>query len=458
PFGPFNFIHEYNLSHAKNLTFTNWPCLYVIPLIPLGVQAYLLQFENTRRWRLALGALGLGLIVKAWCDYRFVDITLSAFNQGITVGVLHLAAKYIEFSFYPNPIYDPRLPLGRSRILAAIDLCVNSRVIDLSLSGSNHKKPLAHASLQNAEDNQSRSIKSERSDDVAEHQTAGKTHSHPRYLPTRPAHRLTRSQAVWRHARLALFQYTINDFLLTLLQVYGSNSIADPHGCPNALYKFSHEHKFQVFPYTPFSFNSPVWLVELSMELSVGLAVYLGLSQGYHFLAALAVGSGMWETESWEVDLFDSPWKADSVLDLWGKRWHQLFRHHFTLLSSLLLRFLNLPQSSPLFLPISVITIFAGSGSMHVIGELSSYPVPPPIPIFNYFVLSGFACSLEVLFRRVTGRKVRGWWGRAWTWAFMLYTSRKVMIAWLDAGMAGGVLNQPALGSVIAKVVAKWVV
>ena len=68
----------------------------------------------------------------------------------------------------------------------------------------------------------------------------------------------------------------------------------------------------------------PTWITELICEINLALGLWQGIEWGYHSFALLAVGSGIWETESWEVDMFDAPWKADSMMDLWGRRWHQV--------------------------------------------------------------------------------------------------------------------------------------
>jgi hypothetical protein len=68
------------------------------------------------------------------------------------------------------------------------------------------------------------------------------------------------------------------------------------------------------------------WVVLLISELCIGIGVWQALSLGYHFFAMLCVGSGLYEVDAWEVNFFDQWWKADSLLELWGRGWHQIFR------------------------------------------------------------------------------------------------------------------------------------
>lgn len=73
-------------------------------------------------------------------------------------------------------------------------------------------------------------------------------------------------------------------------------------------------------------------------------------------------------------------------------------------------------------------------------------PVPSAPKIGGFFVLSGLGCALERSFRALTGRRVHGVVGWAWTWAFMLGTGRMCADAWLDAGFATAWTRLPRFG------------
>lgn len=72
PFGHLEPIHAYILSNTEQLSWSNWWKLFVIPFIPLYLQALLLRREHTRKERVALAALGLGLLWHAGLRYRFL--------------------------------------------------------------------------------------------------------------------------------------------------------------------------------------------------------------------------------------------------------------------------------------------------------------------------------------------------------------------------------------------------
>lgn len=146
------------------------------------------------------------------------------------------------------------------------------------------------------------------------------------WLPRRKT-RLTRTrpQALLRHALLGLQGLWIIDTLLSLEKYTASTTLGNPNGTPNAVNKFVQNNDILLFPGTSLQYPAPNFLVETVVTFAVGTTVWQGLVGGYHIFAFFALLMG-WEVESWEVDLMDEPWKAESLLDMWGRRWHQLFR------------------------------------------------------------------------------------------------------------------------------------
>ena len=106
--------------------------------------------------------------------------------------------------------------------------------------------------------------------------------------------------------------------------------------------------------------------------------------------------------------------------------------------------------------------VFVLSGLLHVLGELDSYPVPSPFDLWAFFFLSGIGCGFELLFKKLTGRRVNGWAGRVWVWIYMMGTGQLATEAWVDAGVASCFLlpeNGPGewLGSRIIGTVFQYV-
>jgi hypothetical protein len=100
---------------------------------------------------------------------------------------------------------------------------------------------------------------------------------------------------------------------------------------------------------------------------------------------------------------------------------------------------LNLPRI--FLLPIA----FGLSGGLHAMGHLSMSPAPSPSDLFNFFLVQAVGCLAEILFRRVTGRRVCGWWGWMWKNAFLALTSGLPLRTELQSGI-GGTVFFPDIG------------
>lgn len=455
PFGLLEPIHTYILSNTEQLSWSNWWKLFVIPFIPLYLQVLLLRREHTRKERVALAVLGLGLLWHAGLRYRFLQPWFNAFNNGLGIGYMTISLRYLEFAFIEGRLVDEYWESrGRHWSVAAFDICINARWLGLGPEGLKQtgSSPKVNYSVDSYSPNNSHSPSNGR---IVANGGAIKRQSqtYPAWV-VKPPLRLSRSQAVLRHFIIFFRNYTICDTMLSLLRAYGSDTIGSSTPVPHALYQFSHKNAFIVFPKVAGGFIAPRWLADLAAVICVAVCVWLALSMAYHFLAAIAVGTGLYEAEAWEVDLFDDPLAADSLLDFWGRRWHQFFRHQFLMLSTFILRALGLPVSSPSILFLS----FFFSGTMHTLGQYLMDPVPALLPVFALFLLSGFGCALEVMFKRITGRKVKGFWGRVWTWAWMLTTGRWAANAWFESGVGGSYLCPAYIGEWLSPWVQEWIV
>ena len=57
--------------------------------------------------------------------------------------------------------------------------------------------------------------------------------------------------------------------------------------------------------------------------VAVAFAVLFAMQGTYHLFAFLGIASGLYADEEWPA-FMDRPWVADSLNDLWGKRYHQV--------------------------------------------------------------------------------------------------------------------------------------
>lgn len=326
PFGIVQPIHEYILHNATPISSSNWYHMFIIPLIPLGLVTCLVQYPNTRSYRLPIAVLGTTLILHAGLHYRFDSPYFNAFNNGLPITILHLVVKYLEYGLIEGPMIDPRVERGeRSKWFAGFDLAGNSRMIGLGMIDLSQSKQTFHEDQLKPK----ASTSSGPDGGVAKGNTAmpSKKLHQENWLPYTNVKR-SRLAATIRHITHAIFHYTIIDVFLQLLWYLGGDNIGSVKAVPNALDKFLAQNQFYLLPNNPIIRPIPVpsLIVESIVIVSVGVCVWQGISWGYHTLAALAVGSFFYEVDAWEVDLFDSPLMASSLLDMWGRRWHQV-RH-----------------------------------------------------------------------------------------------------------------------------------
>lgn len=257
---------------------------------------------------------------------------LNAFNNGVGIAYLHLLIKYLEFGLLKGPYLDGYRAKGRGKLRSAIDLCINSRMVGLNLDLDHGTigtvRPLK---LKQGSGRRGSVSGYEAHRDNGENAKIGGQAEHgpvhvESWLPKSSGTLTrTRSQALKRHALLALQGLWIVDSLLALERYVAADTLGNAQGTDNAMKTFTRLNVIKLLPGTSLEIPCPTSLTESVITLAVGTTVWQGLVGGYHLFALLAILAG-WEVESWEVDLMDSPWKSESLLDMWGRRWHQLFR------------------------------------------------------------------------------------------------------------------------------------
>ncbi|CAK9783403.1 hypothetical protein CC85DRAFT_90840 [Cutaneotrichosporon oleaginosum] len=484
---PSRFFFSYPLSRvhfkALNASPLSWDARVllayaILPFIPFYVQAYLLlgpQTDAVRAARRAAGGAAAAGLIKAWMSYRFFNPEFNAFNCGFTVALLHVLLKALEFALLHDRVVDP-WP-SRPRWRAAFDICCNARMLCLGSVGiddmagppnSEIEKPVLASYLRHLvppesplrppthsarrariarkrshSENFNEAVKESISPSPSPAPSRPQTpHAHTararaapqpsrlrRLWSTRPA---SRPGAVARHILHAATHYCVLDTFLAFLRHTGPELVP---GGAGTLERFVRHTPFTALPDLlggRVAFRVPPGLLAVCIEACVPIVIWQGLNLGYHVFAVVFLCAG-WEVQSWDVDLFDAPWRADSIIDLWGRRWHQVFRHQFILLAATALRLVGLPNTPLLLFPL----VFVFSGLLHVLGELSMDPVPATGALWAFFLLSGVGCALEVTFKAVTGKRVRGTPGRLWCWVYTFVIGRLAADAWLDAGIAG---------------------
>lgn len=327
PYGPLQTLHEQIISTAQPVT----PLTvhyFAYPIAPLFIQAYLLQFQNTRKYRLPFGLISAYFVWLVWKGYRFhgeilaykvvklisAEPWLNAGNNLIGVSMIHLLGKAFEFALLEDPVEDPFLAKGRDRIMCAIDLLCNSRWVGLRPVPSTKRQAFKGRN------------------DVTAQATSSKASGDDRWL-ARPSHTRTRKEAFQRHLILGSIYFLILDISLNLLRQLGSTTVALSNVPTGGVDRFFSQ-AFIILPRSKYAFRAPHLLVNFVVKAFIGNGVVMLLNGGYHLAGAVAVGSGVYAVEAWEPDMFANPLGVGSLLEFWGKGWHQIFRVSLDLLKA----------------------------------------------------------------------------------------------------------------------------
>ncbi|KAF9239501.1 hypothetical protein BU15DRAFT_88044 [Melanogaster broomeanus] len=156
---------------------------------------------------------------------------------------------------------------------------------------------------------------------------------------------------------------------------------------------------------------------------------YFGLEWGYHLLAVLFVTLFQQHPSQWPP-LFDSPWLSTSLSDLWGRRWHQMFRH-------MLLTTGGLPFTYLFGRLGGVLGVFIISGLWHDIEVRAIGRGGNSFVLIGFFVMNGVGIVLERVWKRVCGKPVGGVWGWIWTFSWFALWGVPVVNEWAKAGRFG---------------------
>jgi Membrane bound O-acyl transferase family len=160
-------------------------------------------------------------------------------------------------------------------------------------------------------------------------------------------------------------------------------------------------------------------------SLCGGLVVYTTVDAMYHF--ATLIGRVILRQPDWAwPPLSDRPWTSTSITEFWSFRWHQFFRHMFVVYGAR-------PGGALMGKPGACIGAFVVSGILFGIWWLGHGIECRTTD--GFFVLMGVGATLEFGFKRVTGRRVRGFWGWAWTVTWTLCWGTVMIDAWARRGI-----------------------
>ena len=163
------------------------------------------------------------------------------------------------------------------------------------------------------------------------------------------------------------------------------------------------------------------------ISVVAALEIHSGVQACYNLgtiAAILVLGQ---DPAQWPA-VFDAPWRATSVSDFWGRRWHQLFRHIFLTLG-------GHPLSFVLGRTGIVIGAFLASAVIH---HMSLVVLNSQVE-FRWMLLGfgmmGPGILAERAFYQLTGKRVGGVVGWVWTMAWVLLWGNMIVEGFARAGM-----------------------
>lgn len=162
-----------------------------------------------------------------------------------------------------------------------------------------------------------------------------------------------------------------------------------------------------------------------------GATIYFSLTMEYYLVTLLAFAiPGVNHDPAYWPPFSEGPWKATSLVDFWGKKWHQSFRQPF-------IQIAGRPMRRVFGRIGGLLGIFIISGMLHDwciwgMGRGTDFP-----QLGGFFVLNGVGVILEKTWERITATKVSGRSGWLWTMTWVLCTANLLVDAWLSRGLAG---------------------
>ncbi|THH17358.1 hypothetical protein EW146_g3436 [Bondarzewia mesenterica] len=168
-------------------------------------------------------------------------------------------------------------------------------------------------------------------------------------------------------------------------------------------------------------------VILITLLCALGLCTSFQMS--YYGLAFAMIAIGGQEPEQWPP-MFDAPWRATSLADFWGRRWHQMFKRAFVVGG-------GKPMAKLFGRPGGVLGSFIVSALMHDIGVWGLGYGMDLGGVTLFFVMMGAGCVLEGLWEQkmMNGKRVGGAVGWVWAMVWMFGWGSLIVDAWARRGL-----------------------
>lgn len=189
-----------------------------------------------------------------------------------------------------------------------------------------------------------------------------------------------------------------------------------------------------------------VHLTHIIITFCVGIIIYAGVVYPYEAVRIVALLLGG-DPVRWPA-AFDAPWAATSLKDLWGRRWHQIFRHAFTSLGALPSsvvagwvgnRIFGRAGGKVVGRAAGLLGGFALSTCLHEWGLWGMGRGGDLVRVSVFFTMMAVGIALEDGWRRASGRRVGGVSGWLWTFGWLIGWGHLLVEAYCRKGLTGQV-------------------
>ena len=164
------------------------------------------------------------------------------------------------------------------------------------------------------------------------------------------------------------------------------------------------------------------------MTLLLGGTIYAITRTFYDGLSMIGVLIFRQHSSQWPP-LFTSPWRATSLKELWGERWHHLNRSWIINVGAKPMRRAFGPTGG-------VLGAFTISGLMHDFGLRGAGRGSDFFAVVGFFFMMGVGVILESMWTAVHGKTPSGVAGWLWTFSWVALWGNNIVNAWLVRGVA----------------------
>jgi len=219
----------------------------------------------------------------------------------------------------------------------------------------------------------------------------------------------------FRHTLVSfVFHLVLSDVTYRLAQLLGTNAMSSPLGGSIFDPSLSPIHRYSRSTLITFF---------------VVFMFYASLSTAYMLITLFSL-IFLYHSPSQWPPLFDRPWLSTSLSQFWSRRWHQLFREIFVSFGG--------NPLAPFMGPVgSVLGAFFVSGIMHSFGVWGMGQGGEFVKVTGFFMMMAVGILFERSWKDLTGSRVDGFFGRVWTYVWLLGWGNIIIDAWSTRGLIG---------------------